>query len=173
MPALPDATRIVPSAVLVPFIDRPEGLTILLTKRTDHLVVHAGQISFPGGRSDERDHSPLDTALRETEEEIGLARDRVRVLGRLDNYLVGTGYRITPILGLVRPPFELLADPYEVAEIFELPLDFVLEPANYRKDSRLVNGVERRFNVLAYGDYYVWGATATILLNLRRALAGQ
>lgn len=173
MPALPDATRIVPSAVLVPFIDRPEGLTILLTKRTDHLVVHAGQISFPGGRSDERDHSPLDTALRETEEEIGLARDRVRVLGRLDNYLVGTGYRITPILGLVRLPFELLADPYEVAEIFELPLDFVLEPANYRKDSRLVNGVERRFNVLAYGDYYVWGATATILLNLRRALAGQ
>ncbi|MSO74190.1 MAG: CoA pyrophosphatase [Alphaproteobacteria bacterium] len=170
MPALPQATPIVPSAVLVPFIDRSSGLTILLTRRTDHLVVHAGQISFPGGRCADGDRSPLDTALRETEEEIGLDRDRVRVLGRLDNYLVGTGYRITPILGLATPPFELVPDSYEVAEIFELPLDFVLEPDNYRKDSRLVNGVERRFNVLAYGEHYIWGATASILVDLRFAL---
>lgn len=173
MPALPAETRIVPSAVLVPFIDRPEGLTILLTKRTDHLAVHAGQISFPGGRCTEGDRSPLETALRETEEEVGLRRERVRVLSRLDNYLVGTGYRITPILGLVPLPLEMAPDPYEVADVFELPLDFALEPANYRKDSRLVNGVERRFNVLAFGDYYIWGATASILVNLRHALTGR
>ncbi len=173
LPALPPATRIVPSAVLVPFVDRPEGLTILLTRRTDHLAAHAGQISFPGGRYDDGDRSPLDTALRETEEEIGLGRARIRVLSRLDNYLVGTGYRITPILGLVAPPLALAPDPHEVAEIFELPLDFALEPANYRKDSRLVNSVERRFNVLAFGEHYVWGATASILVNLRFALTGR
>ncbi len=173
LPALPVETRIVPSAVLVAFIDRPEGLTVLLTKRTDHLAVHAGQISFPGGRLAAADQSPLDTALRESEEEIGLGRDRVRVLSRLDNYLVGTGYRITPILGLVPPPLELAPDPYEVADIFELPLDFALEPENYRRDSRMVNGVERRFNVLAFEGHYIWGATASILVNLRLALTGR
>jgi len=171
--ALPAKMRITPSAVLVPLVDRPDGLTVLLTRRTDHLVVHAGQISFPGGRSDARDRSPVDTALRETEEEIGLARERVEVLARLDNYLVGTGYRITPVLGLIRPPLELAPDPFEVAEIFEVPLDFVLEPANYRKDSRVVNGVERRFNVLEYGEYYIWGATASILVSFRLALNGR
>ncbi len=173
LPALPVETRIVPSAVLVAFIDRPEGLTVLLTKRTDHLAVHAGQISFPGGRLAAADQSPLDTALRESEEEIGLGRDRVRVLSRLDNYLVGTGYRITPILGLVPPPLELAPDPYEVADIFELPLDFALEPENYRRDSRMVNGVVRRFNVLAFEGHYIWGATASILVNLRLALTGR
>lgn len=173
LPALPAEMRIVPAAVLVPFVDRPDGLTILLTRRTDHLAVHAGQISFPGGRCAEGDRSPLETALRETEEEIGLRRERVQVLARLENYLVGTGYRITPVLGLVPPPLELAPDPYEVAEIFELPLDVALDPANYRKDSRLVNAVERRFNVLDFGDYYIWGATASILVNLRHVLTGR
>jgi 8-oxo-dGTP pyrophosphatase MutT (NUDIX family) len=173
LPALPAKLRITPAAVLVPLIDRPDGLTILLTRRTDHLAVHAGQISFPGGRSSRRDRSPVETALRETAEEIGLARERVEVLARLDNYLVGTGYRITPVLGLVRPPLALAPDPYEVAEIFEVPLGFAIEPANYRKDSRLVNGVERRFNVLEFGEHYIWGATASILVSLRLALTGR
>lgn len=173
MPELPADKSIVPAAVLVPLIDRPEGLTILLTRRTDHLSVHAGQISFPGGRLDEPDRSPLETALRETEEEIGLKRRHVHVLARLDNYLVGTGYRVIPVLGLVSPALELSLDPYEVAEVFELPLEFALDPANYRKESRLINAVERRFNVLAFGDYYIWGATASILINLRHALTGR
>jgi len=173
LPALPAKTRITPSAVLIPLVDRPDGFTILMTRRTDHLAVHAGQISFPGGRSNRRDRSPVETALRETEEEIGLARERVEVLARLGNYLVGTGYRITPVLGLIRPPLELAPDSYEVAEIFEVPLDFALEPANYRKDSRMVNGVERRFNVLEYREHYVWGATASILVSLRIALIGR
>ena len=173
LPALPAETPITPSAVLVPLVDRPDGLTILLTRRTDHLVVHAGQISFPGGRSEPGDRSPVETALRESEEEIGLERAKVAVLARLDNYLVGTGYRITPVLGLIRPPLDLRPDPFEVADIFEVPLDFALDPANYRKDSRLVNGMERRFNVLEYGGYYIWGATASILVSLRFALVGR
>jgi len=173
LPALPPGMRIVPSAVLVPFIDRPEGTTILLTRRTDHLAVHAGQVSFPGGRRNEQDRSPLDTALRETEEEIGLGRERVRVLARLDNYLVGTGYRITPVLGLVMLPFTVTPDPHEVAEIFELPLALALEPESYSRESRVIGGIERRFNVLRFGDHYIWGATASILVALRHALTGR
>jgi 8-oxo-dGTP pyrophosphatase MutT (NUDIX family) len=173
MPEIPADKAIVPAAVLVPLIDRPEGLTVLLTRRTDHLSVHAGQISFPGGRLDAPDRSPLETALRETEEEIGLQRGHVRVLARLDNYLVGTGYRVIPVLGLVPPALELALDPFEVAEVFELPLEFALEPANYRKESRIVNAVERRFNVLAFEGYYIWGATASILISLRHALTGR
>jgi len=172
-PELPATTTIVPAAVLVPLVDRPEGLTILLTRRTDHLSAHAGQISFPGGRQDEPDLTPLETALRETEEEIGLARRNVRVIARLDNYLVGTGFRITPLLGLVAPPFELSPDPFEVAEVFEVPLGLALEPENYTRESRHIAGRERRFNVLRYGDYYIWGATASILVNLRHALVGR
>jgi len=172
-PELPATTTIVPAAVLVPLVDRPEGLTILLTRRTDHLSAHASQISFPGGRQDEPDLTPLETALRETEEEIGLARRNVRVIARLDNYLVGTGFRITPLLGLVAPPFELSPDPFEVAEVFEVPLGLALEPENYTRESRHIAGRERRFNVLRYGDYYIWGATASILVNLRHALVGR
>jgi 8-oxo-dGTP pyrophosphatase MutT (NUDIX family) len=172
LPALPASTWIVPSAVLVALIDRPDGLTLLLTRRTDHLAVHAGQTCFPGGRMTATDSSPRATALRETEEELGLREVRVKVLARLDNYLVGTGYRITPVVGLVHPPLELTPDAYEVAEVFELPLEVALDAARYRKDSRVVAGVERRFNVLAYDAHYIWGATASILVGLRHALTG-
>lgn len=172
MPELPPTMPIVPAAVLVPLVDRPAGLTILLTRRTDHLSAHAGQISFPGGRCDSPDQTPLETALRETEEELGLPRENVTVLARLDNYLVGTGYRITPLIGLVAPPLALAPDPHEVAEVFELPLEHALEASRYTRESRLIAGVERRFNVLRFGDHYIWGATASILVNLRHALTG-
>lgn len=160
------------AAVLVPILEREAGMTVLLTRRPEHLSSHAGQISFPGGRIEEGDSSPVETALRETEEEVGIARERVETIGRLDNYVVGTGYRITPVVGLVDPPGAFVLDEREVAEVFEVPLDFVCDPANYRRECVEVQGRLRRFHVLPYGDRYIWGATAAILVNLREALAG-
>ena len=165
--SLSPSEPITPAAVLVAVIERAGALSVLLTRRAEGLARHAGQISFPGGRADPGDGSPQKTALREAEEEIGLPAARVEVLGRLDDYLVGTGYRITPVVGLVAapPPFE--ADPSEVAEIFEVPLPFILDPANYRRERVTIGGVDRRFYVLPYGAYHVWGATAAILVNFR------
>jgi 8-oxo-dGTP pyrophosphatase MutT (NUDIX family) len=153
------------AAVLVPVIDRDETLTVLFTRRTAHLHDHAGQISFPGGRT-EPGEDAVQTALRETEEEIGLARDRVHVLGELNQYTTVTGYRVTPVVGVVQPPFDLAPDDFEVAEVFEVPLAFLLDPANHRRESRVFNGVERRFYAMPYGDKYIWGATAAMLMNL-------
>jgi 8-oxo-dGTP pyrophosphatase MutT (NUDIX family) len=110
------------AAVLIPLVQRPDGLTVLLTQRTAHLSNHAGQISFPGGRAEDEDSSPIETALRETEEEIGLHRRHVEIVGVLPDYVTGTGYVVTPVIGLVTPPFELIAESNEVAEIFEVPL---------------------------------------------------
>lgn len=162
-----------PAAVLVPLIDRPGGMTVLLTQRTDHLTDHAGQISFPGGRTEPHDQDAVDTALRETEEEIGLARARIEVVGCLDTCMTGTGYRVVPVVGLVATPFELDAlalDAFEVAEAFEVPLEFVLDPANHVRRTAVRRGDRREFYVLPYEDRYIWGATARMLVNLHDVL---
>ena len=158
------------AAVLVPLVVRANELTVLLTKRTDHLHHHPGQISFPGGRIDPGDASPEDAALRETEEEIGLGRDLFRLLGRLDTYVVRTGFSVVPVVGLIEPPFEVALDEFEVAEVFEVPLSFVLDPANKQRHSRMFKGKERHFFVYPYQDYYIWGATAGMLGNLAEVL---
>ncbi len=161
---------LVPAAVLVPLIDHPEGLSVLLTLRTLHLHDHAGQISFPGGRIDPGDADAAAAALRETEEEVGLKPERVRLVGRLDTYVTRTGYQVTPLVGLIEPPLELAIDPEEVAEAFEVPLDFLLEPANRRRDSRIYQGLERHFWAMPFGRHYIWGATAGMLVNLVEVL---
>jgi 8-oxo-dGTP pyrophosphatase MutT (NUDIX family) len=156
--------------VLVPLIDRPEGMAVLLTQRTAHLTAHAGQIAFPGGRLEPADADATAAALRETEEEIGLSRDRVTIIGRLDTYVTGTGFEVTPVVGLVMPPFTLALDPFEVAEAFEVPLSFVLDPANHRRVTRNYEERTRTFFVLPYEDRYIWGATAGMLVNLAEVL---
>ncbi|MEK7820312.1 MAG: CoA pyrophosphatase [Pseudomonadota bacterium] len=155
-----------PAAVLVPIVLREEGLTVLFTRRTDHLAHHAGQISFPGGHIEEGDPEPAAAALRETEEEVGLDRRHVRVIGRLDRYVTRTGFDVTPVVGLVTPPFAVTPDPTEVAEVFEVPLAFLLDPANHKRMSRDVEGVARHFYAVPYGDYFIWGATAGMVMNL-------
>ncbi|HEY1260399.1 MAG TPA: CoA pyrophosphatase [Stellaceae bacterium] len=168
----PPSTALRPAAVLVPLVDRSDGMTVLLTQRTAHLSAHAGQIAFPGGSVEADDADPVAAALRETEEEIGLPRDHITVIGRLDTYVTGTGFEITPIVGIVRAPFPLAVDPYEVAEAFEVPLDFVLDPANHRRTERLVDLRRRVFFVLPYQGRNIWGATAGMLVNLAEVLAG-
>lgn len=169
-PGVPRRQRMIPAAVLVPLIDRPGGVSVLLTRRAEELEVHPGQISFPGGRAQGEDGGPVETALREAGEEIGLARRHVEIVGRLDLYETVTGFLITPVVGLISPGFSITLDESEVAEIFEVPLDFVLDPANHGRDSRLYQGVERHYYVLAYKDRYIWGATAGILVNLYNKL---
>jgi len=159
------------AAVLVPLVDRgADGLTVMLTRRTDHLSNHGGQISFPGGRCEPDDLDCVATALRETEEEVGLGRDRITVVGELDDYIVGTGYLVRPVVGIIVPPFELKPHDHEVAEIFEAPLDFVVDPANTQRHSRDVDGVARNHFAIVWHDYYIWGATAGMLRNLSELL---
>ncbi|CAN7509087.1 CoA pyrophosphatase [Pseudoduganella sp. LjRoot289] len=155
-----------PAAVLVPLVERPEGLTLLLTQRTAHLNNHAGQISFPGGRAEDYDASPAETALREAEEEIGLDRRHADIIGTLPVYYTGTGYSVTPVVALLRPPFELRADPHEVAEIFEVPLAFLMDGLNHQRLSAELASGRRSFYAMPYRDYYIWGATAGMLRNL-------
>ena len=169
-PGMPRHKSLIAAAVLVPLVDRPGGLTVLLTQRTAHLNSHAGQISFPGGRVEPDDSSHEAAALRETKEEIGLAADRVEIIGRLDHYVVRSGYRVTPVVGFVNPPFEIHADPFEVADVFEVPLRFILDRKNHKTDTRIHDGVERSFYVLPYEDRYIWGATAGMLVNLTDVL---
>ena len=155
------------ASVLIPLVARPEGLTMLLTRRTDHLSTHAGQISFPGGRAEEVDSSPVDTALREAQEEIGLARRHVEIIGQLPDYLTGTGYHVTPVVGLLTPPFALTADAGEVAEIFEVPLAHLMNGAHHQRLSvDLPAGGRRSFYAMPYERYFIWGATAGMLRNL-------
>jgi 8-oxo-dGTP pyrophosphatase MutT (NUDIX family) len=170
-PGMPQSDTLIPAAVLVPLVDRPEGLTVLLTQRTAHLNAHAGQISFPGGRVEPDDPTHEAAALREAEEEIGLSPDRVDIIGRLDYYVVRSGFRVTPVVGFVNPPFEIKADPFEVAEVFEVPLSFVLDTRNHETGTRMHNGQERTFFVLPYENRYIWGATAGMLVNLSEVLA--
>lgn len=157
-----------PASVLMPLVARDDGLTLLLTQRTAHLNDHAGQISLPGGRVDETDSSTIDTALRETEEEVGLERRHIEVLGTLPDYFTGTGFRVTPVVSLVKPPFELRADPFEVAEIFEVPLGFLMDGRNHQLRSVVMpDGSGRRtFYAMPYDRFFIWGATAGMLRNL-------
>ena len=164
----PDHPR--PAAVLIGIVPRPPGPTVIFTRRTDHLHAHAGQISFPGGRAEPDDADAETTALREAEEEIGLPRSRVEVLGRLDTYFTRTGFQVTPVVALVRPPFELTPDPYEVAEVFEAPLTVFLAPDLPERHDRMLLGARRYFYAFPYRDYYIWGATAGMLVNLRQVL---
>ena len=165
------STALRPAAVLVPLIDRREEISVLLTQRTAHLSAHAGQISFPGGRIEESDADATEAALRETEEEVGLARDHVRVIGRLDTYVTGTGFEITPVVGIVKVPFSLAIDPFEVSEVFEVPLSFVLDPKNHHRTTRDFEQRTRVFFVLPYEGRNIWGATAGMLVNLAEVLA--
>jgi len=158
------------AAVLVPVVRRESGLTVLFTRRTAHLSDHAGQISFPGGRSEPGDTGAAETALREAAEEIGLAPAQVEVLGELSEYVTVTGYRVTPVVGLVNPPLELRLDEFEVAEVFEVPLEFLLDPENHQRNSVVHEGRERRYYAVPYRQYYIWGATAGMLMNLHSFL---
>jgi 8-oxo-dGTP pyrophosphatase MutT (NUDIX family) len=163
--------RLTAASVLVPIVNHASGLTLLLTQRTTHLTDHAGQISFPGGRREPEDASVQVTALRETEEEIGLHRDRVDVLGVLPDYITGTGFQVTPVVGWIEPGFSLSADPFEVADVFEVPLDFLLDPNNHQLKNVVWQGHERQYYVMPYADRYIWGATAGMLRSLYHALA--
>ncbi len=159
------------AAVLIPVVAQPDGLTVLFTQRTIHLKSHSGQVSFPGGRAEPGDASAELTALREAEEEIGLSAGRVEILARLPEYHTRTGYRVTPVIGLLEPPLELAPDPREVDEIFEVPLAFLLDPANHQRQSREWQGELRWFFAMNYGGHTIWGATAGMLVNLSRHLA--
>ena len=162
---------ITPAAVLVPIVAHPHGLTVLFTKRTPHLKAHSGQVSFPGGRAEPEDPDPEYTALRESEEEIGLPRDKVEVLARLPEYLTRTGFRVTPVIGIVTPPLELVPDAREVDEVFEVPLAYVLDPANHRRESRQIGERLASYYVIEHHGRVIWGATAGMLVNFYRRLA--
>lgn len=159
---------LVAAAVLVPLVVQSDELRLLLTQRTAHLNDHAGQISFPGGRVDPGDEDKVATALRETEEEIGLHRRHVEVIGTLPEYVTGTGFRVTPVVALVHPPFELSADEFEVAEIFEVPMAFLMDGANHQRRHAILPSRpgRRSFYAMPFGDYFIWGATAAMLRNL-------
>ena len=158
------------AAVLVPLIFAPGGPAFVLTQRTDTVEHHKGQISFPGGRVEVGDADATEAALRETEEEVGLTRDHVTVIGRLDTYITGTGFEITPVVGIVKVPFPLAIDPFEVSEVFEVPLSFILDPNNHRRMMRDFEERTRIFFVLPFENRNIWGATAGMLVNLAEVL---
>ena len=163
--------ELTPAAVLFPIVQRSEAPTVLLTQRTTHLKDHPGQISFPGGRHESADPSPAHTALREAAEEIGLSEAQVDIVGYLPEYRTATGFRVTPVVALVTPPFDLQLDSFEVAEVFEVPLAFLLDPANHQRHSLHYRGKLRHYYAMPYGRYFIWGATAGIIMSLYRALA--
>jgi 8-oxo-dGTP pyrophosphatase MutT (NUDIX family) len=158
------------AAVLVPIVEREEGLTVLLTQRATHLKHHAGQVSFPGGRMEPGDAGPWEAALRETEEEIGLPREHVRLAGYLGDHFVITGYVVTPVVGFVRPGFTLRLDVTEVEDAFEVPLSFVLDPANHVPRERHFAGRTFSGYDIPYQGHNIWGATAVMLMSLYRLL---
>lgn len=171
------------AAVLVPLVQRAHGLTVLLTRRTEHLRDHAGQISFPGGRSEPEDTSPAATALREAHEEVGLAPQQVEVIGELPAYSTVTSFVVTPVVGLIAPPLDvqaLVLDSFEVAEAFEVPLEWLMNPAHHRRHEFVFDGGQRQFLSMPWTardatgeprEYFVWGATAAMLRNFYRFLA--
>jgi 8-oxo-dGTP pyrophosphatase MutT (NUDIX family) len=158
------------AAVLIPVVDRKEGASVILTKRTEKLRHHSGQVAFPGGSIDPADTSPEDAALRETEEEIGLDRSFVEVIGRLPDYVSGSGFRVAPVLGIVRPGFLLTLNVDEVDDAFEVPLAFLMDEANHGRESREWQGHMRHYYVMPYGDHYIWGLTAGIIRVLYERL---
>ncbi len=168
---VPEITRtpLALAAVLIPIVARPE-LTVLLTQRTEGLSRHAGQIAFPGGRMEPTDRDAIATALREAQEEIGLDPSFVEPLGYLDPYRTGTGFRIFPVVSLVREGFMLKLDPREVADAFEVPLAFLMNADNHRTETRAWRGQERRFYAMPFEQRYIWGATAGIMKNMHKRL---
>ena len=166
----PPVTNLRPAAVLVPVVAREEALTVLLTRRTDHLHHHPGQISFPGGRAEEIDADAVHTALREAEEEVGLSPEHVEVIGSLPVYTTVTGFHVTPVVALVRPGFTLAIDSFEVAEAFEVPLAHFLDPARHQRHKAEYQGRMREYYAMPYGEHFIWGATAGILVSLYRFL---
>jgi len=168
--ALAEGARVTEAAVLVPLVNRAGRLQVLFTQRTPHLEDHASQISFPGGRVEAADTGREETALRETEEEIGLPRARVTLLGKLPDYEIPSGFRIVPVVGWIEPPFTLRPDPFEVAEVFEAPLEHFLDPASYQRREYRLRGRHRHYMAVPYAGRYIWGATAGMLYNLCRML---
>lgn len=164
------AGKVTRAAVLIPLLMKSDGLSVLLTQRTDHLHDHAGQISFPGGRMDPEDASPYETALRESEEEIGLDRSSVEIIGHLPQYLTVSGYSVTPVVGLVKPQAEYVLDAFEVADVFEVPLHFLMDPANHQVRVWESGQGSRRFYSMPYENRFIWGATAGMLRNLYHLL---
>lgn len=162
----PAGRKLKPAAVLAPLVRRGETLCLLFTRRADHLQAHAGQISFPGGRQNVGRETLAECALRETHEEIGVAPHEVELLGRFDPYETVTGYAVTPFVGLIRPGFRIEADPGEVAEVFETPLDFLMNPRNHRLEEADFRGRLRRYYAMPYQGRYIWGATAGMLKAL-------
>lgn len=158
------------AAVLVPVVDRGDEASMILTKRTEKLRSHSGQIAFPGGRIDPEDRSPEDAALRETEEEIGIDRSFVDVIGRMPDYVSGSGFRIAPVLGIVRPDFLMTINRDEVDDAFEVPLSFLMDPANHNRESRVWQERERFFYSMPFGERYIWGVTAGIIRTLYERL---
>jgi 8-oxo-dGTP pyrophosphatase MutT (NUDIX family) len=158
------------AAVLIPVVDRGDEASVILTKRTEKLRSHSGQIAFPGGRLDASDPTPEYAALRETEEEIGLAPRFVEVVGRMPDYVTGSGFRIAPILSVVRPGFRLTINPDEVDDAFEVPLSFLMDPANHNRGSRIWEEKERYFYTMPFGERHIWGVTAGIIRTLYERL---
>lgn len=172
-PQMPMPTETKAAAVLVPLVLHEEEITVLLTQRTNHLKDHAGQVSFPGGRVEESDYSHEAAALRETEEEIGVTHEHIELIGYLDVYMTRTGYEVTPVVGLLQPPFQVTPDPFEVADVFEVPLNFLIAPANHQRMTREDKGFKRQFYAMQYQEHFIWGATAGMLVNLSELLADQ
>ena len=169
---LPDERTIArarPAAVIAPIVARPDGLSVLLTLRASHLRMHSGQVAFPGGKIDGGE-TARETALREAREEIGLEERYVEPLGWLDSYLTGTGYRVAPLIALIDPAFTLHVNVHEVADVFEAPFAFLMDPANHRLEEREWRGAKRKFYAMPYGERYIWGVTAGILRNLSERL---
>jgi 8-oxo-dGTP pyrophosphatase MutT (NUDIX family) len=160
-----------PAAVLLLVVNHAPQPTVLFTQRTAHLSDHAGQISFPGGRCDAEDCTPEATALREAEEEVGITADRVRLLGRLPEYRTSTGFAVTPVVGWAEPPIDYRPDPREVAEVFEVPLGFLLDVRNHRYESAFFRGRTRHYWAMPYGERFIWGATAGMLVTFQRLMA--
>lgn len=155
-----------PAAVLCGIVSRPGGLAVVLTRRAAHLKQHAGQISFPGGKVDATDRSPEHAARREALEEIGMQPQQIRILGVLDEYLTGTAFRVHPFVAEISPDWQPELDPGEVAEVFEVPLDFLMDPRNRQRHSYEKDGMTRHYYAIPWGDYYIWGATAGMLKGL-------
>jgi len=160
-----------PAAVLCGLVERADVLHVVLTRRAAHLNQHAGQVAFPGGKVDRADPSPLATALREAREEVGLRAGQVEILGALDQYQTSTGFRVTPFVGLIDPLWRPVPDPDEVDEVFEPPLDFLMDPANRQRHHHDRSGTRRYYYAMPWGDYYIWGATAGMLKGLSDRLA--